>query len=298
MMTGNKINPTKSLLYKIALAFGAGLLLVLIWILTHNIALFSPVGFTALRQRNLIVTLVLTMLVIVVPTLALAVIIPRKYRYDKNENYDPDSSASLSTQILWWLAPALIIAVTASLTWKSSHALDPYKPIPSMQQPLKVQVIALQWKWLFLYPTENVATINYLEIPEKTPIEFELTAEGLMNSFWIPKLGGQIYAMAGMKTKLNLMANEQGEFPGMAAEINGKGFSGMRFVTKSVSSDDFETWASGIRDSDKPLTTAEYDNLVKPSENSPASFYNFADHGLFDKVLNKYAGPQMQGMEM
>jgi cytochrome o ubiquinol oxidase subunit 2 len=173
---------------------------------------------------------------------------------------------------------------------------------------LKVQVVALDWKWLFIYPKQHIATINYVAFPKQTPVDFEITADAPMNSFWIPQLGGQIYAMAGMTTNLNLMASVPGNFRGLSANISGEGFSGMDFTAHASSRASFNRWVTMVQQSNADLTTANYQKLSQPSENNAVQYYASADSGLFNAVINKYMMPasqnamqtdtSMQGMDM
>lgn len=180
------------------------------------------------------------------------------------------------------------------LVWKSSHELDPFKPLESNRKPVRVQVVALQWKWLFIYPEQNIATVNFLQFPEQTPINFEITADAPMNSFWIPELGGQIYAMPGMKTKLHLIANEEGNFRGSSANLSGRGFAGMTFIAKASSQLEFEDWVESIRESSNFLNLREYNRLAEPSENNPVASYVLQKKDLYDWIVKKYMVPMTE----
>ena len=174
-------------------------------------------------------------LVVVIPVFAMTIYIVWRYRESNQKaKYSPDWDHNSKVETIWWLIPTLLIVVLSVVTWNSSHSLDPFKPIKSSVKPLRVQVIALQWKWLFIYPEQGVASTNILELPVDRPINFEVTADAPMNSFWIPQLGGQIYAMAGMSTQLHLMASEAGTYAGASANLSGKGFAKMKFDTKAV----------------------------------------------------------------
>lgn len=175
------------------------------------------------------------------------------------------------------------------ITWKGCVELDPFRPLEMNKKPLKIQVIALQWKWLFIYPEQKIATVNFFQFPEQTPINFDVTADAPMNSFWIPELGGQIYAMPGMNSKLHLMADREGSFRGSSANLSGTGFSGMRFIAKASSDADFNTWVESVKQSNQSL---DYDQLVKPSSYVPEAFYLLADENLYDQVVMKYMIPR------
>jgi cytochrome o ubiquinol oxidase subunit 2 len=256
------------------------------------LGVFNPQGPIALQERDLIIAAVLIMLLVAIPMLILLYTFAWKYRAEnKKARYDPEHVGSVAKQLLWWVIPAVIIAVIAVINWKSTHALDPYKPIVSNVPPLTIQVVALQWKWLFIYPAQGIATVNFIQFPEQTPIHFELTADAPMSSFWIPELGSQIYAMAAMQTQLNLMANTAGEYTGKDTEINGAGYSGMTFLAKSTSQADFNAWVSSVEDSSSSLTMDAYNALAAPSENNPPAYYSSYDKNLYDTILMKYMVP-------
>lgn len=269
---------------------------------------FDPQGPIAGQERNVIVLVVLLMLIIAVPMLILLYSFAWKYRAgNKNSKYDPEHVGNVWKQLLWWAIPAALIAVIAVINWKSTHALDPSNPIISNVPPLNVEVVALQWKWLFIYPAQGIATVNFLEFPEQTPVDFALTADAPMSSFWIPQLGSQIYAMAAMQTQLNLEASSTGEYVGKDTEINGAGYAGMTFTAKSVSQSDFDAWVASVKDSSNTLTMDEYNNtLMQPSTYVSPIFYSSVDPNLYDTILMKYMIPpsasgtsqSMPGMQM
>ncbi len=234
-----------------------------------NIAVLNPQGLIAHQQRDLI---------IIGTALSLLVVVP-----------DWDHNRKL--EFLWWAIPFAIILVLSVITWKSSHELDPYKALESTKKPVTIQVVALQWKWLFIYPEQNIASVNYVQFPEGTPVNFEITSDAPMNSFWIPQLGGQVYAMAGMKTRLHLMADKTGSYNGSSANLSGAGFSGMRFVAESTSGADFDQWVKLVKQSPKPLNQAEYDQLAQPSQNHPVAAYSPPAVGLYDEIVMKYMMP-------
>src|SRR6185437_14291802 len=169
---------------------------------------FDPQGPIALQERNLILGAVALMLLVAIPMLITLYMFAWKYRAgNKKAKYQPERTGSFKKQIIWWIVPGTVIAIIAVFNWQSTHALDPYKPIVSQNPTLDVEVIALPWKWLFIYPKQGIATVNYLEFPEQTPVHFDLTADAPMSSFWIPELGSQIYAMAAMQTQIYLEAS-------------------------------------------------------------------------------------------
>lgn len=253
-----------------------------------KLSLLTPEGFIAEYQRNLIITVISLMLCGIVPVVLATYFIAWKYRSsNKKAKRDPNLGNNAVKQLLLWMLPASIVLIICVVVWKSTHDLDPYKPLNNTT-PITVQVIALRWKWLFIYPKEKIATVNFLEIPQNIPIRFVLTADAPMSSFWIPKLGGQIYAMTGMGTQLNLIAEKTGDFDGSAAEINGKGFADMRFKTRVVSLQDFESWVEKVQTSSDVLTQGEYDYLSKPSENNEARFYILKELNLYNEVMEQY----------
>ncbi|MDB6081389.1 MAG: Ubiquinol oxidase subunit 2 [Chlamydiia bacterium] len=258
-----------------------------------NIAVLNPKGLIALKESDLFVTATLLMLIIVVPVLVLTFAIIWKYRAGNTEaKYTPDWDNSITAECLWWGLPCLIILALSIITWTSTHELDPYKPLDVPTKPITIQVVALQWKWLFIYPEEKIVTVNFVQFPKETPINFQITADAPMNSFWIPQLGGQIYAMPGMKTKLHLIANEVGSFNGLSANLSGEGFAGMTFIAKASTRKDFETWVDTIKRSAIPLNLDGYNKLVEPSRANPEISYRLQEENLYDRIVMKYMMPE------
>ncbi len=266
------------------------------WYLSsHNVALLNPKGLVAEDQKSLLITATLLMALVVVPVLFLIFSIAWRYREgNKKAKYSPELAGNRAAEAIWWLIPFAIIVVLAGITYASSHRLDPYRPIASDKKPLKVQVIALQWKWLFLYPEEHVASLNYLPLPTDRPVEFTITADAPMNSFWIPQLGGQVYAMPGMSTKLHLQASETGDYRGSSANLSGKGFAGMTFTAHATPQQEFDAWVASARNSANFMTLDTYNELAKPSTDAKPASYSFPQsyEGLYDTVVMKYMTPQ------
>lgn len=257
-----------------------------------DIAVLNPRGEIAQKQYNLIVFTSALSLIIVIPVFAMTTWIVWKYRIGNTKaKYNPDWDHSKTAEAIWWMVPLALIAVLAVVTWKSSHELDPYKELASTKKPVTVQVIALQWKWLFIYPEENIASVNFLQIPEDTPINFDITADAPMNSFWIPKLGGQVYAMNGMQTELHLLADKPGDYPGSSANISGDGFAGMKFTARASTEADYKQWVAGVKSSSTVLDKKAYDELAKPSKNNPPAYYASSEKGLYGTVMMKYMMP-------
>jgi cytochrome o ubiquinol oxidase subunit 2 len=182
--------------------------------------------------------------------------------------------------------------IAGGIAWVKTHELDPFKPLESDKKPLRIEVVALQWKWLFIYPEEKIAAVNRLRIPVNRPIHFEITADAPMNSLWIPDLGSQIYAMPGMKTELNLIANEAGDFRGSSANISGEGFAGMHFITTAESEEQFKSWVESFNKIHNELDLKTYQEIAKPSQNDPPTLYQLKDENLFNQVLMKFMHPQ------
>ncbi|MCC2630600.1 MAG: cyoA [Candidatus Paceibacter sp.] len=264
----------------------------------HQFAIFNPKGFIAIQQKELLIVAVLLMLIIVIPAYIMLFTTAWKYRAEKSPVKNPEDNQSTKYVYFFWAAPAFIILILSLITWQKTHELDPYKAITSENPPITIQVVALEWKWLFIYPEQDIATVNFIQVPVNTPINFVLTSDAAMNSLWIPELGGQMYAMSGMSSRLNLIANEVGDFKGAAAEINGAGFAGMRFVTRSSTQADFDQWVMSVKASSRYLSYNEYELLSKPSENVEPVLYSGSEPGLYDRIIMKYMSPTGGTMEM
>ena len=264
---------------------------------SHSIAVLNPQGIIAHQERGLIVTITLLMLIVVIPVFGLTFAIAWKYRQgNTTARYTPEWDHNRWAETVWWLVPLILIAIISMMSWRSSHELDPSKPLTSNKPAITVQVVALQWKWLFIYPGQNIATVNYVEFPANTPISFQITADAPMNSFWIPQLGGQIYAMAGMTTQLHLMADGVGNYRGSSANLSGQGFADMKFTAKSSSTADFASWVQSVKHAQNDLTLAGYHNLAQPSQANLATDYSSIPAGLYDTILSKYRPIVSEGM--
>lgn len=265
--------------------------------------MYHPQGIVAHKEKTLLIDATLLILIIVIPVLFLTIFFAFRYRAsNKKATYRPDWGHSNIIEAFCWAIPCIIILILAIMTWITTHDLDPFKPISYKNKPaLEIQVISLDWKWLFIYPSEHIATINYLKIPDDRPIHFRITAEGPMNAFSIPQLGSQIYSMSGMETQLYLAGNKQGIYTGLSTNYSGDGFSWMNFKTYVVSNKDYSNWVQDVQKSPKQLTQKEYDELVKPSEKVPPQFFSNPTDGLFQSVINKYMSMNMNintGMDM
>ena len=256
-----------------------------------NWTLLNPVGQVGIEERNLIITATLLMLLVVVPVIAMTFIFAWKYRAsNKDATYAPKWSHSTKIEVVIWTVPILIILALGVLTYKSTHALDPYRPLESDVKPLTIEVVAMDWKWLFIYPEQGIATVNKIVFPANSPIYFRISSDTVMNSFFIPCLGGQIYAMAGMTTKLHLIANHNAEMDGISANYSGAGFTGMKFKAIATSQADFDAWVNEVKASPKQLDQAEYAALSKPSQNNPVALYSSYAPNLFQTIIDKYEG--------
>ncbi|MDN5819746.1 MAG: ubiquinol oxidase subunit II [bacterium] len=258
-----------------------------------NVEILNPKGIIAEQQRDLIVLTVFLGLFVVIPVYIMTIfIIFRYHEGNKKAKYSPNFSDSLLAETIWWGIPIIIIVFLSIVTVVSTFKLDPHKPIVGDKDPLQVQVVSLDWKWLFIYPEESVASVNYAVIPEGRPVDFALTSDTVMNSFWVPQLAGQIYNMPGMITHLNISA-DKGSYNGSSANISGEGFAGMKFVIQATDQNDYKSWIKKAQASDNQLSQSAYDELYKPSKNNSVEQYsNVRDH-LFNDVVNKYMMPDM-----
>lgn len=284
----------KNILRKVLIGLGiitaAELIFVLITLSQgRTIALFQPAGTIAAQQRDLMVFTAILSLFVIIPVFVLLGFILWRFR-DGNvkAKYRPNWDGSKKLETIWWGIPLIIITILAVVTFKTSHSLDPFKELSSSKEPMTIQVVALEWKWLFIYPNDDIATVNYVQIPVDTPIKFKITSDAAMNSFWIPQLGGQIYAMAGMETQLHLMADKAGTYDGSSANISGEGFSGMKFKVVASSEAEWESWHMKAHKSPDVLTKDTYAKLAKPTKNEPVSLYSSVDDNLFSGIIMKY----------
>jgi cytochrome o ubiquinol oxidase subunit 2 len=258
-----------------------------------NWALLDPKGPIAADERSLIATAVVLMLIVVVPVLALTILFAWRYRASNTRaTFMPGWAHSNRIEAAVWLVPCLIVVCLGTIAWDSSHKLDPYRQIASHVKPIRIDVVALDWKWLFIYPDLGVATVNQIAFPVNVPVNFNITSASVMNSFFIPQLGGQIYAMAGMQTKLSLMADQEGTYAGMSANYSGAGFSDMKFTALAMSRQSFNRWLAMVRGSPKTLGAQDYKLLAKASRKHPVEYFSSVDPDLFAAVLG---GGDMSG---
>jgi cytochrome o ubiquinol oxidase subunit 2 len=282
-------------------AKAAGVALASLALTGCDMVVMNPMGDVALQQRNLVLIATGLMLLIVLPVIAATVFFAWKYRASNEAaRYEPDWDHSTQLELLIWAAPLLIVICLGAVTWTGTHLLDPYRPIgriakgrpvPANTKPLEVQVVALDWKWLFIYPEYNIATVNELAAPVDRPIVFRISASSVMNTFYVPTLAGMIYAMPSMETKLHAVINKPGNYEGFSANYSGAGFSNMRFRFHGLDDAGFAGWVARNRAASLPLTRANYLKLERPSEKVPVIRFARVAPGLFDAVVNQCVRP-------
>lgn len=257
-----------------------------------KLGIIDPKGTIAIEERQIMIQSALLMLIVVIPVIFLSLFFAWRYREgNKKATYAPEWAHSTTLEIIWWTIPIIIILILGTITWTSSHRLDPYKPISTPEKTLTIQAISLEWKWLFIYPEQNMATINEVYIPVNTPVQFLITAEGPMNSLQIPALVGQIYAMAGMQTKLHLITDTTGDYAGISTNFTGDGFSGMHFNVHVGTQDEFNSWVKQAKLSPNKLTVQTYDQLLKPSMNEAVKYYSDTNPGIYPLAAMKLMMP-------
>lgn len=259
----------------------------------HIVGMLNPKGLIAAEERRLFFDTLALMLIVVLPVIVMSFTFVYHYQVSHRiRQYKPNWSHSYFLETLWWGIPCIIILVLAILTWKKTYELDPFRRIAgaSPNPPLLVQVISLPWKWLFIYPQQNMATVNYLVLPLGQQVEFWMTNDNVpMSAFFIPQLGSQIYTMAGMRTRLHLLATHEGTFDGLNTQYNGPGFSDNHFVVQVMQPDKMQQWMQQIKQSSHPLTNASYTELLTPTINSKTEFFSEVQiPNLFDNVIMLY----------
>jgi cytochrome o ubiquinol oxidase subunit 2 len=250
----------------------------------------NPKGPVALAERDILFRALAIMMIVVVPVFVMTFWFAWRYRASRlKAHYEPEWESS-TLDMATWIVPALIVASLGVHVWLSTHALDPYKPLQSPDKPVEIQAVAQDWKWLFIYPNEGIASVNELAFISKAPVSLKITSDTVMNSFYIPALAGQIYAMAGMQTRLNLSASEPGRFVGRNTQYSGRGFSDQHFIAIAKTPAEFENWVTQVRQSPQKLDAATYAALAKPSAAHPVTYYSGVEPGLFDAIIRKYDG--------
>ncbi|ATR22336.1 Cytochrome c oxidase polypeptide II [Roseomonas mucosa] len=262
-----------------------------------KMVVLNPSGDIAVQQRDLIVISTVLMLLIIVPVIVLTLIFAWRYRASNSKaKYDPEWYHSTPLEVVIWAAPLTIIIALGAVTWVGTHLLDPYRPLSRIDaerpvtenmKPLEIQVVSLDWKWLFIYPEQGIATVNEVAAPVDVPINFRITSSALMNSFSIPALAGQIYSMPGMETKLHAVINAPGSYQGFSANYSGAGFSDMHFQFKGMSQEEFGRWVVEAKTSNEDLTRAAYLQLERPSQKEPVRRFRTVDPELFAAILDR-----------
>jgi len=250
----------------------------------------DPQGPIAFSELQILYDSTGIMLAIVIPTIIATLGVALWFRAsNQRARYRPEFEDSGRLELLVWAIPIMTVFLVGSVAWVGAHDLDPKRPIESTAQPVRVQVISLDWKWLFIYPDEGIATVNQLTIPVGRPVNFELTGSGVMNSFFVPQLGSQMYTMAGMVTNLNLQADHEGTYRGLSAEFSGDGFADMRFTVDAVSDGDYAKWLADTRSERRSLDTDTYTELAKPGTAVIPITYGTVAPNIFDSVVNGIA---------
>lgn len=260
-----------------------------------TLELLDPKGSVGEQEKHLILIAMGVMLLVVIPVIVLTLVFFWRYRETNTAaTYSPKWAHSTKIEVVVWSIPVVIVVALAVMIWETTHKLDPYRaiePVASDKPPVRVEVVALNWKWLFIYPDYHVATVNKLVLPVDTPVEFKLTAESLMNAFFIPQLGSMVYAMSGMQTKLHLIANQTGTYAGMSSAYSGAGFSDMHFKAHVTSRGDFDKWVREAQAVPDALDAPTYVKLEQPGTGAPVAIYANVMPGLFDAIVGKYMGP-------
>jgi len=266
-----------------------------------DLVVMNPAGDVARQQADLILWSTALMLLIIIPVMALTVLFAWKYRAaNKDAEYAPDWDHSTGLELVIWAAPLMIVISLGALTWVSTHLLDPYrplgrlspgKPLAANDRPLEVQVVALDWKWLFIYPEQGVATVNELVLPLNRQVRFRMTSSSVMNTFWVPAMAGMIYTMPGMETKLHAVLDKPGRYEGRSGNYSGAGFSGMTFWTYAVDDAGFTRWASQTRAAQARLSDANYMKLEQPSENVQPIRFGGVQDDLFRRITQMCVKP-------
>lgn len=258
----------------------------------HNIAVLNPKGLVAREQLGMTIFATVLLLSVAVPTVALLYFFAWKYRESNPKaRHDPQMQGGKLFILAAWGIPAAFMATLSVPMWVTTHKYVPQQTIAANTKPMTVEVVAMRWKWLFIYPDQHIATVNFVQIPAGTPVTFDLTADDApMSGFWIPNLGGMLYAMTGHINRLNLMGQTPGDYIGKTPEITGAGYDDMKFTARVSSRQDFDNWVAATQQTKGVLSESEYDQLLKPSIGNPEKFYSEYERGLYAKVLMKYMG--------
>lgn len=265
---------------------------VLVSLAACHPAVLSPVGPVGEADRTILLDSLTIMLAIVVPTIVAILAFAYWFRASNTRaRYLPDFAYSGRLELIVWSIPALVVFFLGGIAWISAHLLDPAEPLKSKATPVEIQVVSLDWKWLFIYPQQKVASINRMVVPVGVPLDLKITSASVFNVFFVPRLGSMIYAMYGMRTQLNLQADLPGVYPGLSAHFSGDGFPGMAFDVQAVSPEEFAQWTAATRGSGPVLDEAAYRKLLKQSQNVSPYTYRSVQSGLFDEILEQRLPP-------
>jgi cytochrome o ubiquinol oxidase subunit 2 len=257
----------------------------------------DPQGPIAAAERTLLLNATAIMLVVIFPVMILTVVFAWWFRASNTRaTYTPNWAHSGRIEFVVWSIPAMVIMLLAAVAWGSAHLLDPARPLSSDQKPIRIEVVSLDWKWLFIYPDLGIATLNQITVPQGTPIEFMLTSTNVMNAFWVPQLGSMIYTMPGMTTHLNLLATNAGDFAGFSANFSGDGFSDMRFTVHAVPSAGYSSWLEAARGAAVKLDDAGYAQLAQSGTDVSLRTYGGVMPGLFERIEHDSTGTAMGSM--
>jgi cytochrome o ubiquinol oxidase subunit 2 len=255
----------------------------------------DPHGPVGKAERVILYDATAIMLAVIIPVILLTLLFAWWFRAkNKRARYQPEWEFSGRIEMIIWSIPALVILFLGGIAWTASHDLDPATSLADSAAPIEVEVISLDWRWLFIYPHEGVASLNRLVVPARVPIHFRITSMTVMNSFFVPQLGSQIYAMPNMVTQLNLRADQAGAFEGLSAQFSGDGFSDMRFDLVAVDSEAFKNWVSSIKASGGVLDEGAFNELQKPAKATGVHTYSQVTEGLFDKAWSSHLSPSTQ----
>ncbi len=257
-----------------------------------DIPLLEPKGPIGAAELSIISVATVLMLIVVIPVTVMALWFALRYKAsDPKGDYAPKWSHSRKIDLIVWLVPSVIVTALGILSWKETHRLDPFKPIDSAARQINIEVVSLDWKWLFIYPDLNIATVNQLVFPANVPVSFRITSDSVMTSFFIPQLGSQIYAMSGMQSRLHLLADKPGIYFGQNQQFSGRGYSDMNFNVSVTSPKQFDAWVQKARQSPDKLDRTRFNELSKPSIGFPVTSFSWVEDDLFDDIMNKYRSP-------
>jgi cytochrome o ubiquinol oxidase subunit 2 len=253
-----------------------------------DVSILNPAGPIAAQNKQILVNATVIMLAIGIPTILATIGFAWWFRHNNEKAaYDPEFVYSGRVEMIVWSIPTIVILFLGGVIWIGSHELDPRKPLASNVPPLEVQVVSLDWKWLFIYPQQGVASVNELVVPAGVPLHLSLTSGSVMNAFFVPRIGSMIYTMNGMKTELNLLADKPGSYYGQSAQLSGDGFSDMNFQMKAVPVAQFNAWAGATRSAGPVLDAGAYIQLARQSENVRPFSYRAVQPGLFDAIVTQ-----------